>query len=84
MSTVTVQIRTVYGVETVYPSCRQSMIFARIAGTKTLTADTLKAIQDLGFKIEIEQPTVMLWGVCKMPKSKGYDGRCRAVRKILI
>lgn len=57
--TVTVQIRTVYGDDTVYPSCRSSMLFARIAGTKTLTTETLKCIRDLGYEITIEQPTVL-------------------------
>ena len=39
---ITVQIKTVYGVEQVYPACQRSRLFAEIAGTKTLTAETLR------------------------------------------
>lgn len=49
---ITVQIRTVYGVENVYPVCEKSKAFARIARTKTLTLDTLLEIKALGYSIE--------------------------------
>jgi hypothetical protein len=56
--TIKVSIRSVYGNETVYPACPMSIGFARIAGTKTLTADTLRLIQGMGFKITVEVPVV--------------------------
>lgn len=59
MSTITVQVRTVYGVDTVYPSCPKSAIFAAIAGTKTLTNATLCQIEALGYTIEVEAPRYM-------------------------
>ena len=49
---ITVQIRTVYGVENVYPICDKAKSFARIARTKTLTLDTLHEIKALGYSIE--------------------------------
>jgi len=52
---ITVQIRTVYGVESVYPICDKAKAFARIARTKTLTLDTLHEIKALGFGI-VNQP----------------------------
>jgi hypothetical protein len=48
---IKVQIRTIYGVETVYPLCNQAKAFARIARTKTLTIDTLREIKALGYDI---------------------------------
>jgi len=51
---ITVSVRNVYGVETVYPACPDSVIFAGIAGTKTLTADTLARIERLGYDIRVE------------------------------
>jgi hypothetical protein len=48
---ITVQIRTVYGVENVYPICDKAKSFARIARTKTLTLDTLHEVKALGYDI---------------------------------
>lgn len=53
---IKVQVRSVYGVEQVYPACPKSVIFAAIAGTKTLTHATLCQIEALGYKIEAQAP----------------------------
>lgn len=58
MTKITVQIRTVYGNETIYPACPKAVLFARIAGTKTLTTETLRLIRSLGYEIEVEAPRV--------------------------
>jgi hypothetical protein len=50
--TLTVRTREVYGVRTFYPVDDTARTFARIAGTKTLTRDTLEQIQKLGYTIE--------------------------------
>ena len=55
---ITVSIRQVYGNETIYPACRMSAGFAAIAGTKTLTAETLRHITAMGFEIRVEAPTL--------------------------
>lgn len=52
---ITVRIRSVYGIETVYPSCPTAELFAKIAGTKTLTRHALRDIAALGYQINIEQ-----------------------------
>ena len=54
---ITIRADKNYGVETFYPACDQSKIFARIAGTKTLTRNTLRDVAALGYQIEIEQTT---------------------------
>ena len=54
---ITIRADKNYGVETFYPACDQSKIFARLAGTKTLTRHALRDIAALGYQIEIEQTT---------------------------
>lgn len=54
-STITVRIKDVYGKPTMYPACAASHIFASIAGTNTLTPDTIKRIRTLGYQVLIEQ-----------------------------
>lgn len=48
---ITIQVKDVYGVQTVYPMCDDAKRFAEIAGTKTLTHRTLCQIESLGFEI---------------------------------
>ena len=55
---LTVKIDNNYGKKVVYPVCEQSRIFAMIAGTTTLTLDTLRLINELGYTLEIERPTM--------------------------
>ncbi len=57
---IIVTIRNVYGTETIYPSCPKGQTFARIAGTKTLTLDTIKLIKALGYTVTVSQPTITL------------------------
>ena len=56
--TITVKIRNVYGEERVYPVCEKAKIFARLAGTKTLTDHAIGLIKSLGYTIEVETPTI--------------------------
>lgn len=53
---IVIRIKNVYGNETIYPACREAEIFAGIAGTKTLTRDTLRRIEALGYQITVEAP----------------------------
>jgi hypothetical protein len=50
-NTVTVQVRNVYGVSTIYPMCDTARRFAAIAGTKTLTPSVVSEIRAIGFQI---------------------------------
>jgi hypothetical protein len=54
---ITIRADKNYGVEVFYPADPAAEIFARIAGTKTLTTHTLRDIDALGYEIEIEQTT---------------------------
>lgn len=55
MGSITVEIRNVYGNETIYPICERAIIFARLAGTRTLTRAAIQAIKALGYRIDVKQ-----------------------------
>ena len=52
---IIVKITQNYGTEVIYPVCQQAFLFARIAGTKTLTLDTIVKIKALGFTVNVQQ-----------------------------
>lgn len=56
--TITVQIKSNYGKEAIYPICQQALSFAAIAGTKTLTRANLAHIRDIGFTVNVEQAAI--------------------------
>jgi hypothetical protein len=58
--TIQVFIKDVYVQEMIYPSCEKAKLFAAIAGTKTLTRDTLTLIKKLGYEVERVTPDVKL------------------------
>ena len=43
--------RSVYGNTMVYPACDKAKAFANIAGTKTLTLETVQQIKNLGYDV---------------------------------
>ena len=49
-----VSVRNNFGTKAVYPVCANAEIFAKIAGTTTLTLATLRQIKNLGYAIEIK------------------------------
>lgn len=53
---ITVQIKNVYGNETVYPVCEKAKLFANMLGTKTLTLHALQKIEALGYEIRQYTP----------------------------
>lgn len=57
---VKVRVKDVYGKRTFYPLCADALLFASIAGTKTLTEPVLKSIESLGYKITFQHDEVNL------------------------
>jgi len=47
-----IEIKDQYGNDVVYPACETSRLLAKIAGTKTLTADTIMYAKRLGYIFE--------------------------------
>lgn len=54
-----VEIKNVYGVQTVYPICAQAKFFAALAGTKTLTAQAIRLIKQQGYTITAVTPEIV-------------------------
>ena len=51
--TLEVYIKSVYGVDKVYPHCNEANMLANLAGTTTLTFDTIYLAKRLGFKFKV-------------------------------
>ena len=49
---ISINAKNVYGNILYYPADKNAAIFAKIAGSKTLTGDTLRNIQELGIEIK--------------------------------
>jgi len=58
MQSITIKQVNQYGSTVFKPSCTTSQLFAKLAGTKTLTIDALKTIKELGYSIEVQADTV--------------------------
>lgn len=57
---VIIKVRNVYGTDTAYPVNEAARLFASIAGTKTLTVETLAKAKLLGFEVVQETPATDL------------------------
>jgi hypothetical protein len=55
--TIQVSIRAQYGAQTVVPECAKAKLFAQIAGTKTLTPQTIRDIKALGYTVQVVAST---------------------------
>jgi hypothetical protein len=53
---ISIELRSVYGEVKAYPACEKARIFADLAGTKTLTGQTLRLVELLGFRIVAASP----------------------------
>ena len=53
---IIVNVRSVYGRETIYPVCSIAKTFALIARTTTLAPETMRLIESLGYRVLVEQP----------------------------
>ena len=56
---ITIEIKSQYGQTVAHPICCKAKLFAKIAGTKTLTLETLKAIKSLGYEIDQVIPELL-------------------------
>ncbi len=53
---ITVTLKSVFGNEAIYPADEHARTFCAIAGTKTLTHETLRLIRSLGYEIVFADP----------------------------
>lgn len=49
---VQIEVKVVYGMETIYPANDKARIFAALAGKKTLNSGDLIRVRELGFSVE--------------------------------
>ncbi len=69
MPTLKFIARDVYGVQKFYPANEVAMLFTIVAGTKTLTQETLRAAMQLGFTLEqLQRPVVLPEGQHDQPR----------------
>lgn len=54
MKTIRVQIKNVYGNEVFYPACPTAQLFADVAGTKTITENTIRLLKAAGYEIIVQ------------------------------
>lgn len=52
---ILIDLKDVYGKRVAYPVCDTAKRFAKLIGTKTLTAEALRTIAELGYDIECKQ-----------------------------
>lgn len=57
---ITVEIKTVYGKEAIYPHDNAAQLFAQMLGQTTLTRDNIRYIKALGFNVRIHYSEVRL------------------------
>jgi len=55
---IRVTVKNVYGTDKVYPHCEKARHFADIAGTTTLTRDTLRLVVLLGYQVRVQPTTI--------------------------
>ena len=55
---ITVEVKTVYGMDRIYPMCEKAKIFTRLAGTKTLSTYDISKIKELGYTVQVKTPTL--------------------------
>ena len=56
--TITVQIKTVYGNEAIYPVCLCAETFVQLTGKKTLSRSDIAKIKLLGYEVIVQAPTL--------------------------
>ena len=52
-----IKSKDVYGRTLYYPACEKAQLFAKLIDKKTLTPETLAIAEQLGYTINIQQPT---------------------------
>ena len=61
--TIQIEIRNVYGNETVSPVCAHAKFLAAMAGTRTLTVEKLQLIQKNGYNVQVVSTAGRLLGI---------------------
>ena len=55
---ITVEIKSVYGVERIYAVCNNAKLITKLKQSKTLSKDDISILKELGYTIQTKQPTI--------------------------
>ena len=78
---VTVEVRTVYGNQLIYPINYAAQLFAAIAGSKTLSAEHCRHITALGHTVRRVVPAVDFASTVVLPVRKAHAADLHAVER---
>lgn len=54
MNSIKVEIKSVFGVEKIYPACETAEGFCKLIGQKTLTERDINRIKALGYEVQVQ------------------------------
>lgn len=54
MTELTVEIKSVYGNELIYPACDTSRVLCRLMGKKTLSDNDVKQLKSIGYTFKVK------------------------------
>lgn len=63
---LSIEVKTVYGKETIYPRCNTSKLLAEFKGQKTLTERDLKILKEIGYTFRLFSKYNHLMGELKL------------------
>ena len=52
---ITVRVKNNFGNRAIYPVSSDAQTFCELAGTKTLTDETIRLVKELGYEVQIQQ-----------------------------
>jgi hypothetical protein len=55
---LTVEIKSVYGVERIYAVCNNAKLITKLKQSKTLSKEDISILKELGYTIQTKQPTI--------------------------
>lgn len=64
MNTIQVEVKSVYGVDLIYPVNMAAKQFTSLTGKRTLAVHDIATIKELGFTIEVVNTSDLLGTLC--------------------
>ena len=55
---ITVEIKSVYGVQRIYAVCNNAKLITKLKQSKTLNKEDISILRELGYTIETKQSTI--------------------------
>jgi hypothetical protein len=55
---LTIEIKSVYGVERIYAVCNNAKLITKLKNSKTLSKEDISILRELGYRIETKQQTI--------------------------